>query len=98
MTGVSPGSCGGDIAFPPGTARIAKKLSWRAAPKQCGKCGGSHLEQDSDVLDTWFSSGLLPCSALGWPDNTPDLDAFYPTTLLITGFDILFWVARMRSC
>ena len=54
------------------------------------------LEQDSDVLDTWFSSGLLPCSGLGWPDETPDLDAFYPTTLLITGFDILFfWVARM---
>ena len=48
------------------------------------------------MLDTWFSSGLLPCSALGWPDSTPDLDAFYPTTLLITGFDILFfWVARM---
>ncbi len=48
------------------------------------------------MLDTWFSSGLLPCSALGWPDKTPDLDAFYPTTLLITGFDILFfWVARM---
>ncbi len=60
------------------------------------KCGGAHLEQDSDVLDTWFSSGLLPCSALGWPDKTPDLDAFYPTSLLITGFDILFfWVARM---
>ena len=48
------------------------------------------------MLDTWFSSGLLPCSGLGWPDKTPDLDAFYPTTLLITGFDILFfWVARM---
>jgi valyl-tRNA synthetase len=68
----------------------------REAPTKCTKCGGSHLEQDSDVLDTWFSSGLLPCSALGWPDSTPDLDAFYPTTLLITGFDILFfWVARM---
>ena len=62
---------------------------------KCAKCGGP-LEQDNDVLDTWFSSGLLPCSALGWPDSTPDLDAFYPTTLLITGFDILFfWVARM---
>jgi valyl-tRNA synthetase len=68
----------------------------RETPTQCTKCGGSHLEQDNDVLDTWFSSGLLPCSALGWPDSTPDLDAFYPTTLLITGFDILFfWVARM---
>ncbi len=68
----------------------------REAPAKCTKCGGASLEQDNDVLDTWFSSGLLPCSALGWPDSTPDLDAFYPTTLLITGFDILFfWVARM---
>ncbi len=66
----------------------------RETPQQC-KCGGA-LEQDSDVLDTWFSSGLLPCSALGWPDSTPDLDAFYPTTTLMPGFDILFfWVARM---
>jgi valyl-tRNA synthetase len=67
-------------------------------PEQCEnpKCQSFRIEQDSDVLDTWFSSGLLPCSALGWPDSTPDLDAFYPTTLLITGFDILFfWVARM---
>ena len=68
----------------------------REAPARCPKCGSGQLEQDNDVLDTWFSSGLLPCSALGWPDCTPDLDAFYPTTLLITGFDILFfWVARM---
>jgi valyl-tRNA synthetase len=68
----------------------------RETPAKCTKCGDSRLEQDNDVLDTWFSSGLLPCSALGWPDSTPDLDAFYPTTLLITGFDILFfWVARM---
>src|SRR5271167_1419605 len=68
----------------------------RETPAKCTKCGGSDLEQDNDVLDTWFSSGLLPCSALGWPDRTPELDAFYPTTLLITSFDILFfWVARM---
>ena len=67
----------------------------REEPTKCAKCGGP-VEQDNDVLDTWFSSGLLPCSALGWPDSTPDLDAFYPNTLLITGFDILFfWVARM---
>ncbi len=67
----------------------------RETPTKCPKCGGA-LEQDNDVLDTWFSSGLLPCSALGWPESTPDLDAFYPTALLITGFDILFfWVARM---
>jgi valyl-tRNA synthetase len=68
----------------------------RETPTKCTKCGGSKLEQDTDVLDTWFSSGLLPCSGLGWPKHTPELDAFYPTSLLITGFDILFfWVARM---
>src|SRR5271165_2937946 len=68
----------------------------RETPTKCTKCGSSKLEQDNDVLDTWFSSGLLPCSALGWPDETADLNAFYPTTLLITSFDILFfWVARM---
>jgi valyl-tRNA synthetase len=68
----------------------------RETPTKCPKCGSANLEQDTDVLDTWFSSGLLPCSGLGWPKSTPDLDAFYPTSLLITGFDILFfWVARM---
>ncbi len=68
----------------------------RETPSACTKCKSSKLEQDNDVLDTWFSSGLLPCSGLGWPDKTPELDAFYPTSLLITGFDILFfWVARM---
>jgi valyl-tRNA synthetase len=68
----------------------------REAPATCGRCGSSHLEQDSDVLDTWFSSGLWPFSTLGWPDQTEDLKTFYPTSLLITGFDILFfWVARM---
>jgi valyl-tRNA synthetase len=68
----------------------------RETPTACSKCGSPRLEQDSDVLDTWFSSGLLPMSALGWPDKTADLDVFYPTELLLTGFDILFfWVARM---
>jgi len=68
----------------------------REMPTKCSKCGGARLEQENDVLDTWFSSGLLPCSGLGWPKSTPELDAFYPTSLLITGFDILFfWVARM---
>ena len=68
----------------------------RETPTKCTKCAGSKLEQDTDVLDTWFSSGLLPCSGFGWPSQTPELDAFYPTSLLITGFDILFfWVARM---
>ena len=64
-------------------------------PPACPKCGGA-LKQESDVLDTWFSSGLWPFSTLGWPDETEDLRTFYPTSLLITGFDILFfWVARM---
>ncbi|HTV59333.1 MAG TPA: valine--tRNA ligase [Verrucomicrobiae bacterium] len=65
-------------------------------PSSCPKCGGSKLEQDNDVLDTWFSSGLWPFSTLGWPDDTPDLRTYYPTSLLISGYDILFfWDARM---
>ena len=68
----------------------------RTTPEVCAHCGSGRLEQETDVLDTWFSSGLLPCSSLGWPQQTPDLEAFYPTRLLVTGFDILFfWVARM---
>jgi valyl-tRNA synthetase len=67
----------------------------REAPTAC-KCGCTKLEQDMDVLDTWFSSGLLPFTTLGWPAATRDLDVFYPNALMITGFDILFfWVARM---
>ncbi len=68
----------------------------RATPAACEKCGSGDLHQETDVLDTWFSAGLLPFTVFGWPDHTPDLDAFYPTSLLVTGFDILFfWVARM---
>jgi valyl-tRNA synthetase len=68
----------------------------REAPAKCSKCGSDKLEQVSDVLDTWFSSGLLPFTTLGWPEKTRDLEVFYPNTLLITGFDILFfWLARM---
>jgi len=68
----------------------------RETPAKCAHCDSAKIEQDCDVLDTWLSSGLLPFSALGWPEKTPELDAFYPTSLLITGFDILFfWVARM---
>jgi valyl-tRNA synthetase len=68
----------------------------REAPAKCPKCSCTKLEQDTDVLDTWFSSALLPFTALGWPEATRDLEVFYPTSLLITGFDILFfWVARM---
>jgi valyl-tRNA synthetase len=68
----------------------------REAPAKCTKCGGVKLEQVSDVLDTWFSSGLLPFTTLGWPEKTRDQAVFYPTTLLITAYEILFfWVARM---
>jgi valyl-tRNA synthetase len=68
----------------------------RTDPDSCPKCAGTDLQQDPDVLDTWFSSGLWPFSTLGWPDETPDLKYFYPTSVLETGYDILFfWVARM---
>jgi valyl-tRNA synthetase len=68
----------------------------REAPAKCTKCGCAKLEQVSDVLDTWFSSGLLPFTTLGWPEKTRDQAVFYPTTLLITAYEILFfWVARM---
>jgi valyl-tRNA synthetase len=68
----------------------------RTPPATCSRCGLSKLDQDPDVLDTWFSSGLWPFSTLGWPDTMEDLKNYYPTSLLITGFDIIFfWVARM---
>jgi len=68
----------------------------REDPTYCPACGGAQLEQDPDVLDTWFSSGLWPFSTLGWPEDTPDYRYFYPTSILETGYDILFfWVARM---
>ncbi len=64
--------------------------------KKCPKCGSTHVEQDPDTLDTWFSSALWPFSTLGWPDKTPELEYFYPTNTLVTGYDIIFfWVARM---
>ncbi len=66
------------------------------APKVCPKCGHDHLEQDPDTLDTWFSSALWPFSTLGWPEMTEDLKYFYPTDVLVTGYDIIFfWVIRM---
>jgi valyl-tRNA synthetase len=74
----------------------ARPIVARQAPASCPSCGNSGLLQDPDVLDTWFSSGLWPFSTLGWPDQTDDLKSFYPTSALVTGFDILFfWVARM---
>jgi valyl-tRNA synthetase len=68
----------------------------RQEPAKCAKCGSTKLEQDPDVLDTWFSSALWSFSTLGWPENTPDFQKYYPTSVLITAYDILFfWVARM---
>ena len=66
------------------------------APEKCPKCGCTHMEQDPDTLDTWFSSALWPFSTLGWPEKTEDLDYFYPNDVLVTGYDIIFfWVIRM---
>ncbi|MGB4130626.1 MAG: valine--tRNA ligase, partial [Tepidanaerobacteraceae bacterium] len=63
---------------------------------ECSRCGSSNIERDPDVLDTWFSSALWPFSTLGWPEKTPDLEYFYPTSVLVTAYDIIFfWVARM---
>ncbi|WMJ78370.1 MULTISPECIES: valine--tRNA ligase [unclassified Sedimentibacter] len=68
----------------------------KEAPDKCSKCGSTNIKQDEDVLDTWFSSGLWPFSTLGWPNNTEDLKYFYPTDVLVTGYDIIFfWVVRM---
>ncbi|MBN2800242.1 MAG: valine--tRNA ligase [Deltaproteobacteria bacterium] len=68
----------------------------REAPEVCASCGHAVVPQDEDVLDTWFSSALWPFSTMGWPDKTPDFQAFYPTSVLVTAFDIIFfWVARM---
>ncbi|RLA92663.1 MAG: valine--tRNA ligase, partial [Deltaproteobacteria bacterium] len=68
----------------------------RETPESCSHCSSKAIEQDGDVLDTWFSSALWPFSTLGWPSKTKDLEVFYPTSVLVTGFDILFfWVARM---
>ena len=68
----------------------------REMPGKCPKCGGTHFTQDEDTLDTWFSSALWPFSTLGWPDQTEELDYFYPTDVLVTGYDIIFfWVIRM---
>ena len=74
-----------------GEVVVAKEM-----PKVCPKCGCTHFKQDEDTLDTWFSSALWPFSTLGWPDKTEDLDYFYPTDVLVTGYDIIFfWVIRM---
>ena len=77
-------------------SKDARPIVGREKPARCPRCGGAELIQDPDVLDTWFSSALWPFSTLGWPETTGDLKTFYPTSALVTGFDILFfWVARM---
>ena len=77
-------------------ADCGKETCTRQDPTACAHCGSAKIEQDPDALDTWFSSGLWPFSTLGWPDQTPDLKYFYPTSYMETGYDILFfWVARM---
>jgi valyl-tRNA synthetase len=101
----SPGafraSCGGATRSRPGTARTARCSSPkpRQSPKRWRKsttASGVKLTRDEDVLDTWFSSALWPFSTLGWPEETPELKRYYPTNVLVTGFDIIFfWVARM---
>jgi valyl-tRNA synthetase len=76
--------------------KCSEAIVARTAPSFCGKCGSAELKQDEDVLDTWFSSWLWPFATLGWPNETRELKTFYPTTMLDTGYDILFfWVARM---
>lgn len=68
----------------------------KGSPERCPECGGTHFRQEEDTLDTWFSSALWPFSTLGWPERTADLDYFYPTDVLVTGYDIIFfWVVRM---
>ncbi len=77
-------------------ADCGKMTVTRQDPAHCAHCKGTHIQQDPDVLDTWFSSGLWPFSTLGWPEETPDYKYFYPTSFMETGYDILFfWVARM---
>ena len=77
-------------------ADCGEEICSRSTPAVCPKCGGAHLTQDEDVLDTWFSSALWPFSTLGWPQETEDFKYFYPTDVLVTGYDIIpFWVMRM---
>jgi valyl-tRNA synthetase len=77
-------------------SKDARPIVARQKPESCSDCGGTELVQDPDVLDTWFSSALWPFSTMGWPEESEDLKKFYPTSVLVTGFDILFfWVARM---
>jgi valyl-tRNA synthetase len=100
--GASRASCGGATRFRPGTGRTARSSSPKTeeARRRDGRSAlrssASKLTRDEDVLDTWFSSALWPFSTLGWPEQTEELKRWYPTNVLVTGFDIIFfWVARM---
>ncbi len=82
--------------IPAWTCKCGEIIVSEETPTKCPKCGGSNLTQDPDVLDTWFSSSLWPFSTLGWPDDTADLKKYYPTSVLVTGYDIItFWVSKM---
>ena len=95
VTGVSPVSCGATGSRHT-TAGLRELMVEETAPHKCSKCGSTNIKQDEDVLDTWFSSALWPFSTLGWPEETEDLKYFYPTDVLVTGYDIIFfWVVRM---
>ncbi len=101
-TSIGVGAVGEDGAIPSSdentttVAINAKPIVQRDEPRECPHCGSTELIQDPDVLDTWFSSALWPFSTLGWPDKTKELATYYPTSVLITSFDIIFfWVARM---
>ncbi len=88
------------VVGPPHSGVVLRRLRRdhrrRETPTVCPKCGGTHLTRDEDVAGYWFSSALWPFSTLGWPENTADLSYFYPTHVLVTGYDIIFfWVARM---
>jgi valyl-tRNA synthetase len=91
--GGTAGATGGSIVT---IAINARPIIQREPPRSCPRCGSSSILQDPDVLDTWFSSALWPFSTLGWPERTKDLAVYYPTSVLVTSFDIIFfWVARM---
>ena len=97
VTGVFPVSCGGDTEFRLITVMSAARLLLPVrCPRSVRNAAAPHLHQDEDTLDTWFSSALWPFSTLGWPDKTEEMEYFYPTDVLVTGYDIIFfWVIRM---
>ncbi len=96
MTGVFPDSSGGDTGFRLTTATTAARWLLPEDAEGMPEVRWNHFTQDEDTLDTWFSSALWPFSTLGWPEKTEDLDYFYPTDVLVTGYDIIFfWVIRM---